>query len=298
MGAYRNLFLLHLVVLIFGFTGVLGKLVSVDAMTMVWHRMLIAALVIALVLLLLGKLRHTPRAKVVRYLLTGLLIAAHWSTFFGSIKASTVSIALVCVSCGAAFTALLEPLFFRRSVRAYELALAGSVIVGIGLVFSFETDYALGIALGVTSAFLAALFSVINAGFIREDSSSNIAMWEMLGGVLGLTLLLATLGRLDASLVMLSLADYLWLLVLGVVCTAFAFVAVVEVMKELTPFTVNLSINLEPVYGIIMALLIFGSEERLSGPAYLGMVIILAAVSIETWLKQRHKRRQIPVNPA
>jgi drug/metabolite transporter (DMT)-like permease len=297
MSAYRYLLLLHLVVLIFGFTGVLGKLVSVDALLMVWYRMGIAALGIAALLLVLRRWRPTPGPLVVKYLLTGFLIAAHWSTFFGSIKASTVSIALVCVSCGAAFTALLEPWFFKRRVRILELGLAGSVIIGMGLVFRFETEYAVGIALGVSSAFLAALFSVINAGFIKHDSSTRIAFWEMLGGVLGVSLVLLATGRFDTSMLHLSGTDVVWLLVLGLVCTAFAFVAVTEVMRELTPFTVNLSINLEPVYGIAMALLIFGDEERLSGPAYLGMAMILLAVFLETWLKRR-QRRQVPVNPA
>lgn len=285
-----NLLLLHFIVLIYGFTGIIGKLITIDSQSLVWWRMFIALISITGYMAYKRFSIKTNFRTAVALTFTGIIIAAHWVTFFESIKVSTVSVTLACISTAALYTALIEPFFFKRKISGTELVMGLVIVAGLVMIFSFETQYAWGIALGLISAFLAASFTVLNGLFIRNHRPSKISFYEMLGGMLVLSAYLAYSGNANAQLFALSTSDLIWLVVLGTICTAFAFVASVKVMETLTPFTVSLSINLEPVYGIILAWFIFGESEKMTIGFYMGAFVILATVFIHSYL-QRRKRK-------
>jgi drug/metabolite transporter (DMT)-like permease len=289
-----NLLLLHVVVFIFGFTGILGKLIETDSDLLVWWRMLIAAISIALFAYPAGKIHKSIWLNAKTYLGVGFLIALHWVTFFQAIKISNVSVTLACLSAASLFTAILEPLFFKRRVDPAELIFGGMVVFGLVLIFSFETEYAAGIAMALASAFLASLFTVINGRLIQKDNPYRISLVEMIGGVLGISIWLALSGKIGANMIDIPASDWFWILILGIICTAFAFVASVKVMEELTPFTVSLTINLEPVYGIILAFFIFGSSEKMTFGFYVGTVLILGAL----YLNALKKKGKLPFRKA
>lgn len=273
-----SLVLLHFTVFIFGFTGVIGKFIEAPSDILVWWRMAIASVAIGLFAYGTGKIKKSLKENAGVYALVGLIIAAHWITFFEAIKVSNVSVTLACLSAASLFTALLEPLFFKRKIDRFELLFGAIVVAGLLLIFSFEIEYKLGIILALTSAFLASLFTTINGKLIQKDNPYRISLVEMMAGMFGITAWLAFQGNFGANMLDLSNSDWMWLIILGVICTAFAFVASIKVMEELTPFTVSLSINLEPVYGIILALLFFKESEKMTPGFYGGTVLILLAL--------------------
>jgi len=289
-----NLLLLHVVVFIFGFTGILGKFIETDSDLLVWWRMLIAAISIALFAYPAGKIHKSIWLNAKTYLGVGFLIALHWVTFFQAIKISNVSVTLACLSSASLFTAILEPLFFKRKVDPAELIFGGMVVMGLVLIFSFETEYAAGIIMALCSAFVASLFTVINGRLIQKDNPYRISLVEMIGGVLGISIWLAFSGKIGANMIDIPASDWFWILILGIICTAFAFVASVKVMEELTPFTVSLTINLEPVYGIILAFFIFGSSEKMTFGFYVGTILILGAL----YLNALKKKGKLPFRKA
>jgi drug/metabolite transporter (DMT)-like permease len=280
-----NLILLHVVVFIFGFTGILGKLIETPSDKLVLWRMLIAAVSIGIFGYATGAIKESLRVNGLKYSLVGLLIAAHWITFFEAIKQSNVSVTLACLSAASLFTALIEPLVFKRRIHLGELLLGVLVIIGLLLIFSFETGYKVGIALALLSALLASTFTVINGTFIRNDNPIRISLVEMMAGTGAIALWLLLSGKMDSSLLQMPPMDWLWIGILGTVCTAFAFVASVKVMEVLTPFTVSLSINLEPIYGIVLAFFIFGESERMTGGFYAGAAILIVALFANAVMK-------------
>ncbi len=222
-------------------------------------------------------------------LLAGVIIAAHWVTFFHSIKISTVSVALACVSTGAFFGSLIEPIVFQRKPRASEMLLGLAVIVGLYFIFRFEGGYWEGIVVALISAFLSALFSVLNSKMVRSQSAFRITFLEMLGGFLAIGIFLSLTGKMSWELFALSCNDWVFLVILGSVCTAFAFIESVAVMRRLSAFTFLLAINLEPVYGILLALWIFGESEQMEWGFYVGAAIILSTVFVDVWLRKRRR---------
>jgi drug/metabolite transporter (DMT)-like permease len=282
-----NLLLLHLIVLIFGFTGILGKLITLPSEVLVWWRMIIAFFGIILYMRFSGISRKMPPRLVVMLMLTGIITAAHWITFFEAIKVSTVSVTLACLSASTLFTALIEPFFFKRRISISELLMGAAIVCGLILIFSFETQYVLGITLALLSALLASFFQVLNGIYIRTEKPSRIAFFEMIGGVLAISIYLIISGKADFQLFQVSATDWMWLLILGIVCTAFAFVVGVKVMETVSPFTVALTINLEPVYGIILAWFIFGADEQMTPGFYLGTIVILGTIFLNAFLKSR-----------
>lgn len=287
----KNLILLHIVVLIFGFTGVLGKLISIPSEALVWYRMFIASIAVGCYLLLRKKSLLMPKKGAIQTLFVGFIIAGHWILFFEAIKQSNVSITLSALATASLFTALLEPLFFKRKIQPYELFLGLSVLLGLYFIFKFETENSIGIWLATASAFLASLFTVINGRLIKKYDSSRISLYELSGGFLAISLYFLVFKADQFPSFNLSSSDWYYLLILAIICTAFAFVASVEVMKELTPFTVSLSINLEPVYGIFLAYLFFGEEEKMSFGFYFGTFLILSSLFLNVWFKKRLKKR-------
>ena len=282
---------LHLIVLIWGFTAVLGALISIDAIPLVWYRMLLATGFIFIFLLWKREQLRLSTKVLAGFALAGVVIALHWLTFFGAIKVSNVSVTLAVMSTGAFFTSLLEPLFYKRKIIWYEVFFGLLAIGGLAIIFSFESSFKLGIGLALISACLSALFAVMNGKFVQQHKASVISFYELLAGVLAITIYLSITKSFKVSYFELSNDDWFYIIVLASVCTAYAFVASTHVMKWLSPYTVMLTINLEPVYGIILALLILKDSEKMSPQFYYGAVIILVTVLINGIIKTRLRRK-------
>ncbi len=286
---------LHFIVFIFGFTGILGQLISVGATPLVWYRMWIAAGLILLFLLFTRRTDFRLAQNGWIIILAGVLIAAHWITFFHAIKISTVSVALSCVATGAFFGSIIEPIAYRRKIDGSEIILGLMVVGGLYLIFRFEGQYTAGIITALISAFLSACFSVINGKLAKNNSPYRITFLELSGGWLACTLYLFFTGQLNASILSLSGSDWTYLLILGSICTAYAFIESVRLMRTISPFTFLLAINLEPVYGIIMAFIFFGEGKQLNPYFFVGAAIILSTVFADTIIKRR-KRRKLKTN--
>ena len=269
---------LHVIVFIWGFTAILGKLISLEALDLVWYRMLFASVIMTFVVLFNKEKIKVPFNVLIGFIVSGIIIAAHWLTFYQAIKVSNISITLACLSTGAFFASILEPIFYKRKVIWYELLFGVIVVIGLGIIFNVETKYTTGIYLAVTSAFLSALFSVINGKYAKEYDPNIISLYELSSGVFFISIYLFFAGSFTPAFFALSVNDLIWLFLLSSICTAYAFSASVKVMKFLSPFTVMLTINLEPIYGIILALLIFKDGEEMSPLFYVGALIILATV--------------------
>ncbi len=287
---------LHFIVFVWGYTAVLGALISLEAIPLVWYRMLLATGLVGLFILFRKKSLRFSKKVLTGFFIAGFIIAVHWLTFFGAIKASNVSVTLAVMSTGAFFTSLLEPMFYRRKVILYELVFGLLTMIGLFIIFKASWHYLLGILLALLSAFLSALFSVINSRYAKRYEASTISFYELGFGVLCITVYLALKGDFTASFFKVSATDWGYLFILASACTAYAFIASVHVMKWLSPFTVMLTINLEPVYGIILAVLVLGDSENMSPQFYIGAAIILLTVLANGYLKMRKRRKskQIP----
>lgn len=282
----KNILILHFTVLIWGFTGILGDLITVSALHLVWYRVLIAAVSLFVYFVLSGKSIHVDRGRLIQFLLVGGVVGLHWVLFFHAIKISTVSVTLVTLSAVTLFTAILEPIINKKKISLADVTVGLLIIFGIYLIFKFEIQYLWGIIYGLSCAFCASIFSVLNARMVKKSSPTLITFYEMLGALCWVTLFMLFSGDFNAEM-WLSSSDLIYLLILGVFCTAVAYALGVAVMKELSAFTVALTTNMEPVYGIILALLIFGQKEAMSTGFYLGAVIVLTAVFIYPYLKTR-----------
>ncbi|THD65881.1 DMT family transporter [Robertkochia marina] len=287
----RNYLHLHFIVFIWGFTAVLGALISIDAIPLVWYRMGLAVFFVGIYLAWKRFDLRVPRRAMWTMILAGGAIALHWITFFMAIKVSNVSVTLATVSTGAFFTAILEPLWYRRKFIWYETLFGLVVILGLAVIFRVETQYVNGILLALLSALLAAVFSLINGKLAQQYRPSVVSLYELGSGVLFITFYLLFRGGFTHEFFKLSTNDWLLLLLLASVCTAYAFIVSVKVMKFISPYTVMLTINLEPVYGIILAFLILGADEKMSGGFYFGALLILGTVVANGVLKNSHKRK-------
>ncbi len=284
---FKSYLHLHFIVFIWGFTAVLGKLISLQALDLVWFRMFFAVLFMFVFIVFKKESLKAPLKAVVGFMILGIIIAAHWFTFYEAIKVSNISITLACLSTGAFFASLLEPLFYNRKIIWYEVFFGILVIIGLAIIFNVESRFKTGMLLALFSAFLSALFSVINGKYAKEYNSNVISIYELGSGWFFLTLYLLGTDKLTPEFFSISSNDFLWLLLLSSVCTAYAFSASVKVMKFLSPYTVMLTINLEPIYGIILALLIFKDSENMNSLFYVGALIILSTVIINGILKNK-----------
>ncbi|WP_275316586.1 DMT family transporter [Tenacibaculum bernardetii] len=281
----KNYLHLHFIVFIWGFTAILGALISVDAIPLVWFRMSLAVVFIALYFIIRRKSFKVDKIGLLKFAISGVIIALHWVTFFKAIKVSNVSVALVTMSTGAFFASLIEPVFFKRKIKAIEILLGILVIAGLYIIFNFQSQYTLGIIYALISAFLSALFAVLNGLFIKKYDANIISFYQLMFGALGITLYLLFTQKFSIEFFQISTNDWLYLIILSSFCTAYAFIASVQVMKYLTPYTVMLTINLEPVYAIILALIIFGEKEQMSTEFYYGAFIVLFVVLLNGVLK-------------
>ena len=283
----KNYLLLHLIVLIWGFTAILGALISLDAIPLVWYRMSLAVVFIVLYFVIKKKSFKVDGVGIGKFFLTGVVIALHWIFFFKAIKVSNVSVALVTMSTGAFFVSLIEPLFFKRRINKLEIVLGLIVILGLYVIFNFESQYRLGIFYALISSLLSAIFSVLNGLFIKKYAASTISLYQLFFGVVFITAYLFFMNGFSISFFKISKLDWLYLLILSSFCTAYAFIASVKVMKYLSPYTVILTLNLEPVYAILLALFIFGEKEKMNIEFYFGAFIVLFVVLVNGIIKNK-----------
>jgi len=283
-------FKLHLIVFIWGFTAVLGALIKLDYFSLTWYRMGLASLFLLLYILWnpnqRKQLLQWDLKIQARYLLGGVIIALHWIAFFYAIKVSNVSITLVSLSSGAFFTSLLEPVLFKRKVYIYEILLGLLILGGFFVLLKIEKIEFTGVYFALIAAFLSGLFSVINGIYVQNKDAIQLSFFQLLYGFLFLTFILLFTGKLQ-HLPMPSYTDWFYLLILASICTAYAFTQSINVMKHLSPYTVMLSINLEPVYGIILAVLVLGDKEKMSSNFYIGAAIILSIIVLDSIIKHQ-----------
>jgi|TARA_B110000495_G_C22988162_1_gene581589 drug/metabolite transporter (DMT)-like permease len=283
---------LHFLVFIAGFTAILGEVISIGSIALVWHRMFIALLLTFLFLIYKGYNLIINKKNLLRFSIAGIIIALHWITFFEAIEQSNISITLAMFSTGAFFASLLEPIFFKRKVRPVEIILGFLVICGVFIILNANINSFIGVVLGITSALLASLFSVLNGKLVQKNNPVVISFYEFLSGVIFILLYLIFSGNL-AELTITSLIsyDYLYIFILGSICTAYAFIASVHILKYLSPYTLVLTYNLEPVYGILLAIFIFPETEKMEFSFYVGTLIILSTIIINSILKYRKSKK-------
>jgi drug/metabolite transporter (DMT)-like permease len=287
--SYLNL---HLIVFIWGFTAVLGALITVDAENLVWYRMLLAAVFLAIFLVYKKESFSVSLRSLGKLFFVGLLIALHWIFFFRAIHVSNVSITLSVFSLGAFFASLLEPLFYGRKIVWYEVFFGLIIIAGLTLIMQVEIKYLEGIYYALASIILGVLFVLMNGKLIANHNSSVITFYEFGAGVAFITLYFLFIGKFNTDFFSLNFNNWVLLLVLSSVCTAYAFTASVKVMQKLSPYTVMLTTNLEPVYGIVLAYLILGEKEKMSTEFYIGAVIIVVTVILNGVFKHYQKNKK------
>lgn len=286
---------LHFIVFLWGFTAILGKLITLPPVEMVLYRTFIAAVGVAGIMILRKHRFKINPGDILRLALTGFIVAIHWITFFGSARVANVSVSLVGFATASLWTAFLEPLSHRKKIKGFEVMLGLFVIVGIFIIFSFEYSYRVGFMVGILSGLMAAVFSVINAKMIQRVGAVTITFYEMSGAFLGILLFLpfyksywATDGVLQLNA---SWLDWIYISVLAIVCTVYAFSVMVELMQRISVFFIQLTINLEPLYGILMAILIFKDKEKMNVNFYIGAIIILSAVLLYPLLKRKFDKK-------
>jgi len=289
----KNYLHLHLLIFIAGFTAILGELITIGALALVWYRMAIAGILMLIYAKFIKLNFKISRKAILQFSAAGIIIALHWITFFEAINQANVSIALAMFSSGAFFASFIEPIFFKRKILSYEILFGVVVIIGIFLITSGELGYVNGIILGLISALFSTLFAVINGRFIERYNATVISFYEFISGVLFLTIfILLTGGRFNADFFTLSTSDWIYIFILASVCTAYAFIGAVEVMRYISPFTVILSYNLEPVYGICIALILFPETEKMSPLFYIGAILVIGTVLMDAILKNYRLRKQ------
>lgn len=273
---------LHLSILIAGFTGIFGKLISLNEGLLVWYRMLITSLLLYALLWVTKKLPTIPKREIFKIGGVGLLLGLHWIFFYGSIKASNVSIGVVCFSVVGFFTAVLEPMINRHRVSYKELLFSLITLGGIVLIFQFDSQYRMGIILGVISSALCALFTIMNKRVGVRHSSTTMLFYEMIGGFVCMSLILPFyLYFIPVETLMPSIPDWIYLLLLSSVCTIGLYLLQIQALKHISAFTVNLSYNLEPIYSIMLAIIIFGEAKELTPVFFIGLGVIMLSILLQ-----------------
>ena len=291
---YKYHLLLHFIIFLWGFTGILGKLINLEALYIVWYRVGIASFVIFLYLLFRKSSLSIHKGQLFKVTLVGFVVAAHWVTFYTSIQLSTASLGILCLSTTTLHVAWLEPIIMKKKFSWLEFSLGLLVVGGIYFVSGdFSPNEYWALLAGGISAFLAALFAVCNARLVEEMPSTHISMYELAMGFLGLTIYLGFTNNLDASMFVMTMSDIYWLLFLAIVCTSFAFLVTIDIVKRLGAFTVSLSINLEPVYTIILAIFILKEHEQLGTNFYTGSLLIILVVIANGIIKSQQKKKTV-----
>ena len=274
---------LHIAVFLAGFTGILGRLITLNEGLIVWWRLLISAVTMWILFLPAKRIQKISAADMMKIAGIGLVAALHWVSFYGAIKYANVSVALVCFSSVGFFTALLEPILLKTAYKPVELLLGLFVIAGIFIIFHFDTHYKTGIIIGVISAILGAVFPIGNRQLMQRMNAETLMSYELTGGFLALSLFIPFyLEKFPGTHRIPVFSDWLWLLFLSWICSVWAFQLSANALKKIPAFTVNLTYNLEPVYGIILAFVIYRENQDLGKSFYIGLLFILIAVALQT----------------
>ena len=275
---------LHFAVFLAGFTGILGRLIALNEGWLVWYRLLISSVTMWIVFSLAGKLQQVSIIDILKLSGIGFLSALHWVSFYGSIKYANVSVALVCFSATGFFTALFEPFFSRKRINLIEVLLGLIVIAGIYIIFRFDPKYKTGIILGVICAVLLAIVMILIRQFVQKINSQTILTYQLSGGFITLSLFMPFyLKAFPTSYIFPGFSDWMWLLVLAWFCSVLAFQFSVTALQKLTAFTVNLSFNLEPVYGILLAFFVYHENKELNWSFFIGLGLIVLALCLQMW---------------
>ena len=291
-------FRLHLIVFLWGFTAILGKMIHANAEVLVFYRMLFASVFLYLFIRIIKKDSIKVSKKLLLKLVgIGSLMAFHWLFFFSSIKVSNVSIALSCLGTSTLFAALLEPLIFKRKIDVSEIVMGIVIVICISLIFKVEFQYKLGIIYGLICALLGTIFSVFNGKLYGKTSSGNIIFYEIFGGFLVISLYYVFSGQIS-QIGEISYRDLALLTLLASVFTAYPMFESVNLMKYISPFTLILTVNLEPIYGIILAFFIFGESEKMSAVFYGASLVMILAIVINGVIKARKKSKEIAIENA
>jgi drug/metabolite transporter (DMT)-like permease len=289
---YKYHALMHLIIFLWGFTGILGKLIHKDALHIVWYRVLIAFVALGLFLLYKGKDLRLSKKLAPKVLGVGLIVATHWMTFYYSIQLSTASLAILCLSTTTLHVSWLEPLVMKKKFSIRQLLMGLVVISGISFVsLDFSGQELLALFFGLISALCAAFFSVFNAKLSEETSAEQLTFYEMIAAFTLVSIILLSLGKLHVSDLIVSFSDLCWLLFLGIVCTSFAFLATIVIVRKLGAFTVSLNINLEPIYTILLAIVLLNEHKSLSTNFYLGAAIIVLVLLSNGLIKHFELRK-------
>jgi len=280
----------HGIVFIFGFTAILGKLISIDAVSLVWYRMVLATALLTLFMWTLKVPFRLSTKQLLIMMICGVLIALHWVFFFHSVKVSNVSVTLSVMSTGALVTALIEPIVYKRSFDLYEIILGSVVFIALGMIMQTEYRFIDGMFFAFIAVLLSVAFTLINGKVVQKSDARVMSVYQLGTGAICMSTILFFQGKWSADLFSITQSDMLWILILAIVCTAYAFVVSIAVMRHLRPFSLMLAINMEPVYGILLGLLIFGSDEKMSLPFYIGTLLILSSVLINGYLKLNNEK--------
>lgn len=290
----KALFQLHIAVFLAGFTAILGKLIGLNEGLLVWYRLLITVSTLGLILYFKKRLIILPKKEILQIFAVGFIVAFHWVCFYGSVKYGNVSIAVVCISGAGFFTAFFDPLLYKKRINAVEVLLGAIAILGIYIIFDFHPQYKAGIIFGILSAIGSSLFPIFNKRLLIKHSPETLTLYELGGGLLTLTLIIPVYLQFStASYYMPTATDWLLLILLAWVCTILCFDLQLNALKKISPFTANLAYNLEPVYGIVLAFVIFNENKSLNRQFYAGVGLILLAVILQMGRIWYEKKRSV-----
>ncbi|TBR19792.1 MAG: DMT family transporter [Chitinophagaceae bacterium] len=289
----KAFFQLHLAVFLAGFTGVLGKLITLNEGLLVWYRLLISAVTMWIIFSISKKIKRILITDALQIIGIGFIAAMHWVTFYGAIKYANISVALVCFSAVGFFTALMEPLLLRVRIKWSEVLLGILVMVGIYIIFHFDPEYKVGIILGLLSALLLAVMVILIRIVLQKINIETVLTYQMSGGFLSLTILLPFyLQYFPVQNILPSSTDWMWLFVLSWFCSVWAFQLSTSALKKLSAFTVNLTYNLEPVYGILLAFIVYSENKILGSSFFVGLSLIMASLVIHVWIILNQQKRE------
>ena len=291
MSKFKAFLLLHGIVFLWGFTGILGKLLHQDAVIIVWYRVLIASAALAIFLLIKKSSFQLQKHQILPVIAVGAVVALHWITFYYAIQKSTASLGILCLSTTTLHVVWLEPILLKTPFHGRKLVFSLLVVLGVAFIArDFKGQLLVALELGLFSALLAGIFSVSNAKLSQSIPSSLLSFYELATGGIIISLFLLV-NKMPLQAFELSLSDGLWLLFLGIGCTSFAFVAAIYLVKMLGAYTVSLTINLEPVYTILLAAILLGEHQILSLEFYLGAVVIVAVLLLNAWWNRDKKKK-------
>lgn len=273
---------LHIAVFLAGFTAILGKLILLNEGMLVWYRLLLTVIILAAIMFFKKQLERISLKNTLKISGVGLLIAIHWVSFYGSIKYANASVALVCLSAAGFFTAIAEPLILRKRFVPVELFIGIVAIAGIYIIFDFHPQYKLGIIFGLISSLGSAIFPIFNKQLLNRFSPKTLTLYELSGGFVILSILLPFyLSQFEAAYYLPTLIDWSWLLILAFLCTIVAFDLQLNALKKISAFTANLTYNLEPIYGIILAFIFLQENKEFHYQFFIGLGLIILAVVLQ-----------------